>query len=153
MSKFSNNVRELPTTTDKEPRSLCKDVARLFKGLAIGSLHGAYTPFFLTSGIGHNKEPRGINDEYFEELLGDAAGQTYTALAHVPLALYAVSNGYGKEYFGALIATNVIDYLAHFFVKKYDEAKERAEEEALYKVRPKNMIMVHRDSKGFLDIK
>ena len=62
------------------------------------------------------------------ESMGTALGQIITAVSvYIPLSANMVSQGKSKEYFGALFATNLIDYLVHAYKrsKELERFKEK----------------------------
>jgi len=84
----------------------------------IGALHGAYTPFLLTTGVKHAKQsfrndhiPDWLQTGYID-WLGQVSGSLGTQM---PLAFVAFSEGKGPAYLGALAATNIADYLVHTY--------------------------------------
>ena len=104
-------------------REFVRDVLHEYtaRSFAKGALHGLYSPFLLTTGISRLNK---ISDDYvhkwvetddrsfFVEAVSDLSGQVISALgSQALLASYSISQGRGKEYFGALLAANIADYL------------------------------------------
>ena len=103
------------------------------RGLARGASHGLYTPFLLTTGIRwlnkavdeyDSKEVETGDYRFVQKGVSDIIGQFMGALlSQVPIVFNASSNGIGKEYFGALIATNIVDYLINAYRRRSESGQ------------------------------
>ena len=79
-----------------------------------GAVRGIYTPALLSTGITQfNNE---CNNETLEESIGSGVAQILTTAASISLInTYAFEKGIVKEYIGALVVTNLVDYLIHAY--------------------------------------
>lgn len=98
-------------------------VGAFAKGLVRGGIQGLYTPFLINTGVKQfcDELERESDRDYLEIFTKTCAQIIGTAFTIIPLAVYAIHKGWGKEYFGAMIATNIGDYL----VNAYKRAKRR----------------------------
>jgi len=88
-------------------------VINFSKGVFKGVIKGTYMPYLVTTSIRqHHKRKRA--DIAAGERLGHAIGYIGTHVCvSFPIIHYAISQGKGKQYFTALLATNTLDYLYH----------------------------------------
>ena len=82
----------------------------LIKGSAVGVFRGAYTPFLLYTGINQTRNDSQRDLPVLNELSREAAQIVSAVLIQAYLASGMIHYGKGKEYFGALALTNVINY-------------------------------------------
>ena len=94
---------------------------QIVRGVFQGAFRGIYTPALMTTSIRQLTNEIDSDDKSVAEITASGIAQVVSTFSiHVPLALYAIQQGRGKEYFGALAATNLIGYL----VNTYKRSKE-----------------------------
>ena len=100
-----------------------QSVGQAVRGIFRGAVQGAYTPFLINTGL--IQFINGINDSDNHpnvEIIAKSAAQVLSAtLIHTPLAMYAIHQGRGKEYFGVMLISNSIDYLVHAYKRSKQE--------------------------------
>jgi len=86
-------------------------VGQLSRGIFRGVIQGIYTPALMTTGIRQFVNELDSNRSNVE-ISAKSLTQIVSSLGiYIPLTMYAIQQGRGKEYFGALIVTNLIDYI------------------------------------------
>lgn len=86
------------------------------KGIAMGAVHGIYTPALLNTGLKHFFINDKSKDKSEIEIASHDVMQVGSAATvSVVSAVYAIEKGMTLEYFGALTATNLADYLVHAY--------------------------------------
>jgi hypothetical protein len=84
--------------------------------IVMGAVQGIYTPALMNTGVRQFANEITRDDKSGVEIVAKDTAQIVSACGiHVPLAKYAIEQGRGLEYFGALALTNVVDYLAHTY--------------------------------------
>ena len=93
-----------------------KLVGQALRGVVRGTAQGIYTPMCMNTGIRQFINEITRDDKPAIEIVAKDVAQIVGACGvHVPLAIYAIEQGRGLEYFGALALTNVFDYLWHTY--------------------------------------
>jgi len=87
-----------------------KHVVHFTKGMMKGIVKGAYTPYLVTTSI-RDHHRRKDADIVAGERIGHAMGYISThVFVSFPIIYYAFSEGKGRYYLAALLATNTLDY-------------------------------------------
>ena len=95
-----------------------RHVSYFAKGVVSGIIKGAYTPYLITTTIRQNQR-RKTADLLAGEKLGHAIGNVSTHMfVSFPVIYYAFSQGNGKHYTLALLATNTLDYFYNLNQRK-----------------------------------
>ena len=87
-----------------------KHLYRFSKGVIVGTFRGTYTPYLMTtSARQHSKLTK---DRMAGERIGHYIGYVGShVLLNIPILYLAISEGKGKHYITAILATNTFDYL------------------------------------------
>ena len=91
-------------------------VGQVLRAIVRGAVQGIYTPALMNTGVRQLANELTRDDKSRVEIVAKDTAQVVSACGiHVPLAMYAIEQGRGLEYFGALALTNVVDYLVHTY--------------------------------------
>ncbi len=91
-------------------------VGQALRGIVRGAVQGIYTPALMNTVLRQFANEVERDDKSVVEIVAKDTAQVVSACGiHVPLAMYAIEQGRGLEFFGALALTNVVDYLVHAY--------------------------------------
>ena len=109
----------LNNTTTKLTQIIKDDsrvVGQALRGIVRGAVQGIYTPALMNTGMRQFANEMARDDKSEVEVTAKNVAQVVSSMGvHMPLIGYAINQGRGLEYFGALAVTNVIDYLVHAY--------------------------------------